>query len=240
MADTIGRVIKRAPAGGGSTSDLFAAYRALGSGTFQTWMTSDLNHLGDESTYRTLRSVPGFASVDQPSPTTPAINAELTIGDFDWSSSVLSPLPANVCLGTHVIHRSAIAASAWPNIVLRARIETLATSPFADYVGAILVCCPGRWRAPQDGDLYAWDVIPANGGAWEDLVLTIPMSGEAALTDASFEQVTEYPMLGDGGASGVPVIGEPINVFVATFWCAFYTNAGKSQVLGITLATEPE
>ena len=189
MADTIGRVIKRAPAGGGSTSDLFAAYRALGSGTFQAWMTSDLNHLGDESTYRTLRSVPGFTSVDQPSPTAPAINAELTIADFDWSSSVLAPNPANVCLGTHVIHRNAVAASAWPNIVLRARIETLATSPFADYIGAILVMCPGRWRAPQSGDAFAWDVIPANGGAWEDLVLTLPMSGTAALTAASDHSV---------------------------------------------------
>ena len=34
-------------------------------------------------------------------------------------------------------------------------------------------------------------MIPANGGAWEDLVLTLPMSGTAALTDASFERMAK-------------------------------------------------
>lgn len=239
MADTLGRVIKRAPAGGGSTSDLFAAYRALGSGTFQVWETSDINQLGEESTYRTLRSVPGFTTVDQPSPTLPGISQDLVIGDFDWGSALLAPNPANVCLGTHVFHRNATSPSAWPNIVFRARIETLA-SP-SEYAGVILVMCPGRWRAPQQGDRYAWQAIVGAGSAWDDLVLTIPDTahGDTVLTDADFEQVVEYPMLGDGGSSGVPAIGEPVSAYVATLWFGAFTTTGKVQILGCTLATEP-
>lgn len=236
MADTLGRVIKRPPAGGGSTSDLFAAYRALGSGTFQVWETSDLNQLGDESTYRTLRSVPGFANVDQPSPATPDIT-NLQIGDFDWRSSLLAPNPANVCLGTHAIHRNAVSPSAWPNIVFRARIETL-NDP-AEYAGVILVLCPGRWRAPQQGDRYAWKAVPGAGAVWDDVELTIPMVTDGPLTEADFEQVVEYPMLGDGGSSGVPALGEPVVAYMATLWFGAFTTAGKVQILGCTLATEP-
>ncbi len=239
MADTLGRVIKRAPAGGGSTSDLFAAYRALGSGTFQVWMTSDLNLLGDESTYRTLRSVPGFTTVAQPSPTLPGISQPLVIGDFDWASALLAPNPANVCLGTHVFHRNAVSPSAWPNITFRARIETL-NSPF-DFAGVILVLSPGRQRAPQQGDRFAWATIPGAASVWDDIVLTIPDTthGDTALTEADFEQVIEYPMLGDGGSSGVPVIGEPLSAYLATVWFAAFSSTGKVQIIGCTLATEP-
>lgn len=239
MTDTLGRIIKRAPAGGGSTSDLFAAYRALGSGTFQVWETSDLNHLGEESTYRTLRSVPGFDTVDQPSPTLPTISQDLVIGDFDWASTLLAPNPANVCLGTHVIHRNAVSPSAWPNITFRARIETL-NSP-TDFAGVILVLCPGRWRAPQQGDRYAWATIPGAASVWDDLVLTIPdtVHGDSPLTEADFEQVVEYPMLGDGGSTGVPAIGEPVVGYMATLWFGAFSSTGKVQILGCTLATEP-
>jgi hypothetical protein len=239
MADTLGRVIKRAPAGGGSTSDLFAAYRALGSGTFQVWMTSDLNLLGDESTYRTLRSVPGFDTVDQPSPGLPGISETLDISDFDWSSALLTPNPANVCLGTHVFHRNAVSPAAWPNITFRARIETL-NAP-TDFAGVILVLSPGRQRAPTQGDRFAWAVIPGAASVWDDIVLTIPDTahGDGVLTDADFEQVVEYPMLGDGGSSGVPTIGEPLSAYVATVWFGAFSSTGKVQILGCTLATEP-
>lgn len=230
MADTIGRLIKRVTAGSASTSNPFADERALTSGAAQLWLTSDLNHLADESTYRTLASIPGFLEVDQDSPTL-ARGTDLDVDDFDWSSSLLGGGPANACLGTHWIATVATGPSAWPKAVLRGRVENSAAP--GDLVGAILVVAPGRGTTPSSRCSYASASFTAGGSTWADIVLEIALSSTDVLP------MTEFPLLGDGGASGVPAPGETITVSVATFWCAFFSQTGKLQAVGLTLGLEP-
>lgn len=231
MADTLGRLIKRVAAGTASTSNLFAPQRALGSGAVQVWLTSDLNHLGAESPYRTLASIPGFETVKQASPTAFA-EGEPAVWDFDWRSSQLTEEPpANACLGSHLVHRCTTGSRAWPRAVLRARVETHA-SP-SDKLGAILVCCPGRLRAPDLGCASKGALVPGSGGAWVDLDLALPLEG------TYFESMHGAVVLGAGSATGASAPGEPVFGHVATFWCAFFSTSGAVQVTAITLGLEP-
>ena len=105
MTDTLGRVIKRVPAGTGGTSDLFASLQALDSGAAQIFLTSDVNHLAIESPYRMIASTPGFLDVSRPSPTA-AITPNAP-SDFDWFGRFeTTPQVAALCLGAHLIHRT--------------------------------------------------------------------------------------------------------------------------------------
>ena len=229
-ADTIGRVLKHVAAGSASTSAPFYDLRALTSGAVQLTLTSDLNLLGEESTYRTLASIPGFIDVSRVGPTGNVTN--LQPSDFDWLaplSPYYAPLPASACLGTHAIHRVATASATWPRAVLRCRVEPPASG--ADYLGAILVASPGRASLPWVSSFVAEAVV--GGGSWADLVLSLPLGASMVAP------VADSPTLGDGGSSGVPVIGESVLYDACTFWCAFFTTAGKCQAVGITLALEP-
>jgi hypothetical protein len=234
MANTIGRVIRRIAAGTASTSNEFEELRPLGSGAAQIWLTSDLNHLGDESSYRTLASIPGFIDVSRQGPTGRTTN--LTPYDFNWFAPLVAPagggaLAANACLGTHAIPRTARAQDTWPKAVLRARVEPPTSG--ADKLGYILVAAPGRnteARTATAGQFVAGTVT--GGGSWQDLVVSLP------LTTDCVAPIFDAPTLGDP-TSGVPAIGEPVAVSVATFWCAFFSTSGKCQVVGITLGLEP-
>lgn len=229
MADTIGRVIRQVAAGSASTSNAFADLRALTSGAFQLWLTSNLNWLGEESTYRQLASIPGFTDVSRPGPTGRVTN--LTPGDFDWiaPNGGYSPAPACACLGTHPIYRVATAPSTWPRAVLRARVEPPGNP--ADKLGFILVASPGRAGLPFVPTFTAGTI--SGGPSWVDLEAAI------ALTAEMTAGVAETPALGDGGSSGVSAIGEAVIYDAITFWCSFFSTSGKCQVVAITLDLEP-
>ena len=228
-ADTIGRVIRRVVAGSASTSNPFADLHALTSGAFQLWLTSDLNLLGEESTYRTLASIPGFDDVSRQGPT--GRTTALQPSDFDWlpHDGGYTPAPACACLGSHAIHRVATASATWPRAVLRARVEPPSTG--ADSLGYILVASPGRGGLPFTTTFTAGTV--AGGGSWQDLEVSLTLTSE--MTAA----LAETPALGDGGASGPSPVGETVVADVCTFWCAFFSTAGKCQVVAITLSLEP-
>lgn len=231
-ADTIGRVIKRVAAGSASTSNAFDDLRALTSGAFQLWLTSDLNHLGNEAPYRPLASVPGFLDVSRQGPTGSVTS--LTPYDFDWMSPYATPfaggaVPACACLGTHAIYRDSTRPAVWPRAVLRGRVEPPSTG--ADKLGYILVASPGRDGTPYAGTFASGTI--AGGGSWTDLDVSIQ------ITDAMVASVVESPAYGDGGSSGPSPIGEAVAIDACTFWCAFFSTAGKCQVVALTLSLEP-
>lgn len=230
-ADTVGRVIKRVAAGSASTSNQFASLHALTSGAFQLALTSDLNWLGEESTYRQLASIPGFTDVSRQGPTGNTTN--LQPSDFDWlpaNSASYSPAPACACLGTHAIHRVATATATWPRVTMRARVEPPPVG--ADKLGYILVASPGRAGPPQVST-YAAGTIAGGGGSWVDLDVSVNLINEMTAG------VAETPSLGDGGSSGASVLGESVVIDACTFWCSFFSTAGKCQVVAITLTLEP-
>lgn len=230
-ADTVGRVIKRVAAGTASTSNQFADEHALTSGAFQLALTSDLNWLGEESTYRQLASIPGFTDVSRQGPTGNTTN--LQPSDFDWlapNSAAYSPAAACACLGTHAIHRVATATTTWPRATLRARVEPPPVG--ADKLGYILVASPGRSGNPNVGTFTA-GTIAGGGGVWVDLDVSVNLTAEMTAG------VAETPSLGNGGSSGVSTIGEPVVIDACTFWCSFFSTAGKCQVVAITLTLEP-
>lgn len=226
MANTLGRVIRRVAAGSASTSNRFAALEALDAASAQIWLTSDVNHLGDESSYRTLASVPGFLDVSRPSPTGATI-AE-SPADFDWFGRfAASPGAAVQCLGTHVIHRVARTATTWPNVVLRGRCNPSTT------MGACLVVVPGREgnaASVTDAGLYTVAMFSTSG--WQDMTLT------RSLSDESVGFVTERPLLG-APTTGVPAASEIVSVSVCTIWCAFFSTGGKAEAVALTVSLEP-
>lgn len=229
-ADTVGRVIKRVSAGSVSTSNPFADLDALTSGAAQLWLTSDLNWLGEESTYRQLASIPGWLDVSRPGPTGNTTN--LQPSDFDWLpvSGGYSPAPACACLGTHAIHRVATATATWPRAVLRGRVEPPASG--AEKLGYILAVSPGRAGLPFVAT-YSAGTIAGGGGAWVDLDVGVTLTNE--MTAA----LAETPALGDGGSTGPAPIGEGVVIQAATFWCSFFSTSGKCQVVALTLTLEP-
>lgn len=242
MANTIGRVIRRVAAGAASTSNEFAQLRPLGSGAAQLWLTSDLNHLGDESTYRQLASVPGFGvggvSIARNSPTGSSSPSQPS--DFDWfSPAMYTPFveaaAASICFGSHAIHRVARDAATWPNLVLRCRVDTPTTA--GDKLFACLVAVPGmNTGAASIAEAPLFVVGNATGGAgWVDFKLTLP------LTVSSLATFAVRPELG-ATATGVSGDSEMVAATITTVWASFLTTevGGKAaQAVGITLALEP-
>ena len=242
MANTIGRVIRRVAAGAASTSNEFAQLRPLGSGAAQLWLTSDLNHLGDESTYRQLASVPGFGvggvSIARNSPTGSTSPSQPS--DFDWfSPAMYTPFveypAASICFGSHAIHRVARDAATWPNLVLRCRVDTPTTA--GDKLFACLVAVPGmNTGAASITEAPLFVVGNATGGAgWVDFKLTLP------LTVSSLATFAVRPELG-ATATGVSGDSEMVAATITTVWASFLTTevGGKAaQAVGITLALEP-
>jgi hypothetical protein len=203
--------------------------RPLGSGAAQIWLTSDLNHLGDESTYRQLASVPGFGvggvEVARNSPTGSTSPSQPS--DFDWfSPAMYTPFTeypaASICFGSHPIHRVARDAATWPNLVLRCRVDTPTTS--GDKLFACLIAVPGVNTGAATG-----------GAGWVDFKLTLP------LTVSSLATIAVRPELG-ATATGVSGGSEMVAATVMTVWASFLTTevGGKAaQAVGITLALEP-
>lgn len=228
--DNLGRVIKQVAAGTASTSNPFSDERPLGADDGQILLTSNLNWLGEESTYRTLASLPGYLDVSRASPT--GTSTPTTPTDFDWMGYFdLSPGPAVLSLGTHAIHRLASDQSAWPSLVLRARVESPAVG---QKLGAILVAMPGVNGAPAsvtDTALFAVTTVTGTGG-WVDLDLSL------ALSASNVAVVAQRPLLG-APASGVPGDSEMVVINACTVWASFFSTSGKCQVVAVTLALEP-
>ena len=232
MADTLGRVIRRVAAGSASTSNRFAALEALDALSAQVWLTSDINHLGDESTYRTLASIPGFVDLQRPPPVggIPSVPSQFDwIGPFDDT-----PAPAVACFGAHPIYRVARDAATWPKIVLRGRVQ-----PPVSGTGAINVCflvVPGFESNPAgvtSPSMYAITTIAGNGGVWVDLKIDIQISPDLV------SSVTRSPILG-APSSGVPALGELLNVTVLTPYVSFNSaGSGKCSGVALTVALEP-
>jgi hypothetical protein len=243
MPDTLGRVIRLVPAGTSSTSNLFSELRPLSSGAVQIALTSSLNHLGDESAYRQLASVPGFGvggvEVARNSPTS-ASPARLP-SDFDWfSPAQYTPFTeypaASICFGSHPIHRVARASATWPKLVLRARVDPPTTS--ADKLYACLAVVPGaNGGSPAsitESSLFALGEV-VGGSGWSDLEIALPLAAE------SVAPLAVRPLLG-APSSGVPGDSELVLVNLVTVWCSFYTSevGGKAcQVIAVTLSLEP-
>ena len=231
MTDTLGRVIKRVPAGTGGTSDLFADLEALDSGAAQIFLTSDVNHLGVESPFRMIASSPGFLDISRPSPTgavTPTAPS-----DFDWFGRFeTTPQVAAVCFGAHLVCRTVEDSTVWPDVVLRGRVEPPGTG--GDKLGAILVAAPGvntSAASVTSPSQFVATAIP-NGASWVDLELRLTITRELLSTFAV------RPLLG-APASGVPGDSEIVAGFVATFWASFYSTSGKCQAVALTLSLEP-
>lgn len=226
MANTLGRVIRRVAAGSASTSNRFAALEALDAASAQIWLTSDINHLGDESTYRQLASVPGFLDISRPSPT--GATTANSPSDFDWFGRFnATPSPAVQCLGTHPIHRVARASTTWPNVVLRGRCN-----PSTD-LGACLVVVPSReGNAASITDAGLYTVATYSTAGWQDMKLTL------ALTDESVAYVTERPLLG-APTTGIPAASEIVSIACCTVWVAFYSSGGKAEAVALTVSLEP-
>lgn len=230
--DTLGRVVRSVPAGSGSTSNLFADLRALGSGTGYVFLTSNVNHLASESTYRMLASVPGFAEILRPSPT--GTSSPTQPSDFDWLPSLAVPwgggdLPAVVCLGSHAVYRVAGSSTTWPKLVLRARVEPPSTG--GDKLAYCLAVVPGIATSPSVFSSFTVGTIPG-GASWVDLV------AELALGADDVAPVVETPTLGST-TSGVPALGETVSINGVTVWASFFTTAGKCQCVALTLSLEP-
>lgn len=243
MANTLGRVIKRIAAGTSSTSNLFGELRPLGSGAVQLALTSDLNHLGDESAYCQLASVPGFGvggvEVARNSPT--GASPPNLPSDFDWfSPAMYTPFTeypaAAVCFGSHPIHRVARDSATWPKLVLRARVDP-PTTP-ADKLYACLAVVPGQnGGSPAsitERSLFALGEV-IGGGGWSDLVVQLPLAAE------SVAPLSVRPLLG-APTSGVPGSSEIVAVNLVTVWASFYMSevGGKAcQAVALTLSLEP-
>jgi hypothetical protein len=230
VTDTVGRVLKTVAPGSASTSNRFEDDRPLSSGVTQLLLASNLNHLAAESAYRMVATIPGFDDI-QSGPALSSISSP-NIATFDWRPRYggISPAPTSQCLGSHLIHRRGTiepSTALWPKAVLRGRVET--PSSGLDYIGAILVVTAGRTATPTGGKYHALNV-PGTG--WKDLRL------EVQLDDTTVAPIADAPMLG-APASGVPGIAEPLVGYVSTFWCAFYTTAGKVQAVALTLSLEP-
>jgi len=236
VADTLGRVIRRVAAGSASTSNRFAALEALDALSAQVWLTSDINHLGDESTYRTIASIPGFIDLQRPSPT--GATTAASPADFDWFGRFLptggsGSNPACQCLGEHVIHRVARDAATWPDIVLRARVQP--PVGLAEKLNVCLVVVPGingNAAVITDRALYTITTVAGNGGVWADLTMTL------SLAAGSVSTISERPLLG-APSSGVPGDSEIVAVSVLTAWVSAYSTSGKCSIAPITVALEP-
>ena len=233
--DTIGYLIHRVPAGTGGGNDAFHDLRPLGAGPMSLALTSDLNTLGLEASYRTLASLPGFDDISRDSPTTYR-GTDSRFSDYDWFSPLVTPPSgagdhcANACFGSHVIHRVAGAGAAWPVLTLRGRVSPPAGA--GAYIHAILIASRGVGAFPTSADAYATTRVEGGAG-WKDLTLTL------ALDDAMVEPRADLVTLGNGGSSGAGVLAEHLVWQACTFWCAFYSESGKCSAVALTLGLEP-
>lgn len=244
MANTVGRVLKY------DILTTWAPLEALGSGIDQLFMVSNINHLGDESNYRTLCSVPGFGvggvQILRNSPTGAGVGTPPTTpSDFDWFSprqyfpSVV-PYSAVTCLGTHVVHRLARNESVWPDLVLRCRVDTPTT--LADKLFACLLIQPGSSIGPISAPTAmvggSFKIESISGGVgWADFIIRYRLS------DRDVYPSVVSPLLGAGATTGVPLVGETVIASQINVWLSFFTTetGGKAcQAVGITLALEPQ
>lgn len=243
MANTLGRVLKT------NIPTTFSPPEALGSGTDQLLMVSNLNHLGDESNYRTLCSVPGFGvggvEIGRNSPTGAGAGAPPTLpSDFDWFSprqytSVVGSIPAaSMCLGTHFVHRLARDEAVWPDLVLRCRVDTPTT--IAGKLFACLLVQPGSTTGPTLAPTAAlggaFKIESITGGiGWADFIVRY------SLSDRDVYPSVTTPQLGQWG--GAIPLGETVVTSEINVWVSFFTSevGGKAcQAVGVTLALEPQ
>lgn len=229
--DTLGRVIKRVASGSASTSNRFAAYEALDALSGQVWLTSDINHLAEEASYRTLAAHPGWTDFQRPPPTG-GVPTSAAFFDWTWEFSY-SPNNSAACLGAHIVYRVASAPNTWPKLVLRARVVPPTSS--SEYLNVCLAVAPGMPSyaiADEAGSMCALARVAGNGAAWADLTISLP------LADSYLASTSRNPLLGSP-ASGVPAPTEPVIASVLTAWVSANVTTGKCSMAGITLGLEP-
>lgn len=234
MSDTIGRIIKRVTPGFVlSDSDPFQYYRALASVTGHM-VTSDLNHMGDESTYRTLWTHPGFAGFWAGSPSGSTAAAP-TVSDIDWQGTYYNAdgRTASACCGVAWVVRVG-AGITLPKAVLRCRAAcgTKGGSAIGLYFGV----GAGADIFPSQVSNHASVRITSSTLASQTLTIQ--------LTEADLQPLVVTPSPGYT-ATGVPPVEEPVRLMVCTLWFgannSWNNNAAgePGSVFGITVGLEP-
>lgn len=230
--DTLGRVIKRVASGSVSTSNRFAALEALDALSGQVWLTSDINHLAEEAGYRPLAAIPGFIDFQRQGYGNAPANS---LAQFDWIGPFDdTPAPAVACLGAHIAYRIPSNPTAYPRLILRARVVPPSSS--AEYMRVCLAVSPGFPSTPNFFDdsfgSYAIGSVAGNGAAWTDFELAYQLTAD------NISSVVTTPMLG-APSSGVPAFPESLVADVFTAYMSAYTTTGKCSMVAITLGLEP-
>lgn len=225
MSDTLGKIVQRAPAGGGSTSDLFDATRALSAGAGTIFLTSDLNHLANITATRAAVTFAGFrdfylASVGG-TPSNPP-----TPSDMGWGAPGLDPGAANF---RALIRVDTYGAGELPKLVLRCWVQ--APPSGTESVGAALAITKGD--APTVDSRWVSAVVTNTAGKDVDLELQLLAEDLLPLSQQVSVGYT---------ATGTPAVGEPIAENIITAWVGFYNTSNKNSdtanALGITLSLE--
>lgn len=229
MTDTLGRIIKRPPAGTAGTTNPFADLSALTGGAVGIWDTSDLNLLLQENSFRTLVTAPGWDDVSVVTPGSAARNP--TVSDIDWRNPATTTGACNACYGAHWIAPVGTAPSTFPKIVLKMRVSPAGTSSF--YLGLLFALMPGRYTALDETAKYVSVLIPGASLAWSTATLEITNIETQHLAPVSLPIVT-----GDGGSSTSPV-PESLSGLYGTLYFGAYSTGGKSSLGPISIYLAP-
>lgn len=231
MADTLGKIVARVPAATSSTSNLFAAERALTAGVGHIFVVSDLNHLmnvtatGPVFTHQGkvgfYRGVNGSTSSLAAPMTSPPPPSEVT-----WTPPGPDPGSWNYRVTFRV---DAIDNATLPT--LRLRCWVVAPPSGTESVGVVM--CIGPTVLPSDELRYTSAVSSNTSG--EDVTL------ELAVLPSDL-QVINTPVSLGYTATGVPVIGEPRAETVLNVMIGFINTSNKNSdtanVLGVSLSLE--
>jgi len=225
MSDTLGRLVARVPAATSSTSNLFAASRAMLAGLWHTFIASDLNHLMMISATRPVFTHQGMVGFYR-GPTGTA-SPTPTPADVVWLPPGVDAGALNYRVPLRV---DSYGASALPTLRLRCWVK--APPSGIETVGVVL-CVTADGGAPTADAHYISGTVTNTSG--EDVTLELPLRVE------DLRALSQNVTLGTT-ASGVPAIGEPYAESVTTAWIGFFNTSDKNSdtadALGIVLSLE--
>lgn len=231
MADTLGKIVARVPAGTTSTSNLFAAERALTAGTGTIFLVSDLNHLMNISATGPVFTHQGKVGFYRGA-----------FGGTTYGGGTMSnpPLPSEV-----VWTAPGPDAGAWsyrvtfrvdpydPASLPVVRLRCFVVAPPSGTKSVGVVLCVGPTVIPSDELKYDSAVVTATAGADVDLEVQ---------PEASDLQVVQTPVTLGYTASGVPVLAEPRAETVLNVMVGFINTANKNSdtadVTGVSISLE--
>lgn len=223
MSDTLGKIVARVPAATTSTSNLFAADRALLAGVGHISMVSDVNHLAEITATGpvfTHQGVVGFyRGPNGGTLSTPPLPSEVV-----WNAVGPDPGALNYRVEMRV---DPYGAAQLP--VLRLRCWVVAPPSGTESVGVVL--CIGT--LPSDSSRYDSAIVTNTSG--EDVTLEIPLQ----MTD--LVPITRSVTLGYT-STGVPDLGEPQAERTVRAWIGFVNTSDKNSdtanAVGIVLSLE--